>query len=481
MRRYFHFHFRFSFRFRALFITALFAAGACGALAQALLAQPDPNEPLPPPVVQGTQSGTGASSGAGAQNTGAKTQVVAVVGASAVLQATGTGADAGADAGATKHHGVAEFCRTAAHRLEGFFDIHKGDDNTWGRFVLAAIVLALFYLARRLVLPLVFRVVCAAFKRIHLGLVERLIRCLEKPAALFLMVAGVYVAASMFHYSAENAEYPAYLSEGARFLFAATFVWAVVRVVAKLIDFAHDKARARQSQIAAFMPWIRKAAIIVIVVFGALTIMQHILGWPIQTFLAGLGIGGLAFALAAQDTIANIFGAVVVAIDQPFRLGETVQLAGHTGTVEDVGVRSMKLRRPDKALVVIPNKTVASESIVNLSKFTNRRVEQVLGFTYDSTPEQLTAIVADIKALLAAEREVQQNATQVYFRDFSASSLDVWLVYVTNEPDFNKHMELRQRLNLAFMRAAAARGMGFAFPTQTIDLAPSAARALGGK
>jgi MscS family membrane protein len=196
-------------------------------------------------------------------------------------------------------------------------------------------------------------------------------------------------------------------------------------------------------------------------------------------FLAGLGIGGLAFALAAQDTIANVFGAVVVAIDQPFRIGETVQIAGHTGTVEDVGVRSMRLRRPDKAVVVIPNKTVASESIVNLSKFTNRRVEQVLGFTYGSTPEQLIAIVADIKALLAAEPEVQQSATQVYFRDFSASSLDVWVVDVTKEGDFNKHMELRQRLNLAFMRAAAARGMGFAFPTQTIDLAPSAAKVLG--
>ena len=179
---------------------------------------------------------------------------------------------------------------------------------------------------------------------------------------------------------------------------------------------------------------------------------------------SGLGIGGLAFALAAQDTIANLFGSIVVAIDQPFKLGETVKIGAHVGTVEDIGLRSTKLRLVDKSLIIIPNKTVSSEAIVNLSRFTGRRVEQVLALTYATKPAQLEALVQEIGDLIRREAEVNPTSVMVYFRDLSPSSVDLWLVYVAQDADFQKHMALRQRLNLAFMRAVEARGLAFAFP-----------------
>ena len=145
--------------------------------------------------------------------------------------------------------------------------------------------------------------------------------------------------------------------------------------------------------------------------------------------------------------------------DQPFKIGETVKIGANTGTVEDIGLRSTKLRLADKSLVVIPNKSVASEPVTNLSRFTGRRVEQVLGLTYDTTPAQMEAVVAEIRQLIEREAEVETSSVHVYFRDYSASSLDIWLVYVAKDADFAKHLALRQRLNLAFMRAIEARGV----------------------
>src|SRR5690606_29059611 len=100
---------------------------------------------------------------------------------------------------------------------------------------------------------------------------------------------------------------------------------------------------------------------------------------------------------AAQDTLANIFGAIVVAVDQPFRLGEVVKIQGNVGAVEDVGLRSTRIRLVDGPLMVIPNKIVAGETITNLSRFVRRRFEQVIGLSYDTPPDQMETLVEEIR------------------------------------------------------------------------------------
>ncbi|MFN5561616.1 MAG: mechanosensitive ion channel family protein, partial [Opitutaceae bacterium] len=176
------------------------------------------------------------------------------------------------------------------------------------------------------------------------------------------------------------------------------------------------------------------------------------------------------FALAAQDTIANVFGSVVVAVDQPFRTGEEVRIGGFTGVVEEIGLRSTKVRGGDRSLMIIPNKTVATENIVNLSRFDGRRVEQLLSLTYASRPADLEALVSELRQTIVSEPEVDPSVVHVYFRDFTASSLDIWILYRVRDPDLRKHLALRQRLNLAFMRLVEARGLTFAFPTQSYVL-----------
>jgi MscS family membrane protein len=259
------------------------------------------------------------------------------------------------------------------------------------------------------------------------------------------------------------------LGYGSTMAFSLVIFWGLYRMFSSLLDHTHEVALERQLGVAAFMPWIKRTLVALFIGVGVLLIIQS-LGYNVSTILQGLGIGGLAFALAAQDTIANLFGSIVVAVDQPFLIGETVTIAAHTGTVEDIGLRSTKLRRTDRSLVVIPNRSVANEAIINLSRFTARRVEQVFTLTYDARPEDMEGIVNDIRGIIRAEPDVDQTATMVYFRDLNSSSLDVWSVYVVNHPDFDRHMAVRQRVNVAVMRAVAARGLSFAFPTQTMHL-----------
>lgn len=346
------------------------------------------------------------------------------------------------------------------------FDI-RSSGNTATHYIIALLITLAAYVLRRVVTTFIFGCFRQLAARTATTLDDKLFPALEGPVKALIVVVGTVAALKVLKLS-ESAD--ATLGYAYTMAFSLVVFWVFLRTFNTLLDHLQELARAKQLGLAPFMPWIKKTLLAIVFVFGVLLIAQS-LGADVKAFLAGLGIGGLAFALAAQDTIANLFGSVVVAIDQPFRIGEFVRIGTTVGMVEDMGLRSTKIRALDRSLVIIPNKTVAGELITNLARFDGRRVEQVLGLTYDTTAAQMEAIVAEFRRLLLAEPEIDPTSVICYFRDYGASSLDVWIVYVVKDPDFHLHMALRQRLNLAFMRAVEARGLSFAFPTQTVHVA----------
>ena len=351
------------------------------------------------------------------------------------------------------------------------FDV-RSSENTVSHFVIAALFLVGALLLRRVVTGILFSQLKKLAARTTTTLDDKLFPVMEVPVATFIMLTGIFAALKVLKLTASADEMIGY---GSTVAYSLVMFWGLLRAFGAILDHVQEIALKKQMGVAAFMPWIKKALVSVFVVFGVLMVVQS-LGFDVKALLAGLGIGGLAFALAAQDTIANLFGSIVVAIDQPFKIGETVRIGAFTGLAEDIGLRSTKLRLVDKSLVVMPNKMVAAESITNLSRFTGRRVEQVLGLTYETTPVQMEALVEEIRQLIEQEPEVNAASVHVYFRDYNASSLDIWLVYETKDADFAKHMALRQRLNLAFMRAVETRGLAFAFPSQTVYAGNSPAK-----
>ena len=345
------------------------------------------------------------------------------------------------------------------------FDV-KSSGNTWVHFAIAAFFLVTGLLLRRVVTGIIFSQLKKLAARTETTLDDKLFPALESPVATFILLVGIFSALKVLKLSPTN---DVAIDYGSTVAFSLVLFWGLLRAFSALLDHVHEVALEKNLGIAAFMPWIKKTLVVVFVIFGVLLVAQS-LGADVKAFLAGLGIGGLAFALAAQDTIANLFGSIVVAIDQPFKVGEAVKIGSNEGTVEDIGLRSTKLRTPGRNLIVIPNKMVASEPIINNSRFVGRRVEQVIGLTYDTKPEQMEKIVQEIRELIGREPEVDPASVHVYFRDYSASSLDIWLAYNVRNPDFANHLAVRQRINLALMRAVSAQGLEFAFPTTVMHL-----------
>ncbi len=337
-----------------------------------------------------------------------------------------------------------------------------------GGLLLAAILL------RRFITNIIFNQLKRLAAKTETTLDDKLFPALESPVATLVMVLGIFAALTVLKLSPAMDRLIGY---GTTVAVLTVVFWGVLRAGGAVLDHLEEIGHERQLAIAHFMPLIKRTLAVFVVIFGVLMVVKS-LGVDVGAVLAGLGIGGLAFAFAAQDTIANLFGSMVVVMDQPFKVGETVKIGAQTGTVEDIGLRSTRIRLIDRSLVIIPNKMVAAEAVVNLSRFTQRRVEQTLGLTYGTTPEQMEGVIGDLRELLRREPEVDPASVVVAFANLSASSLDILVVYTTVSADALASIKLKERMNLAFMRAVAARKLAFAFPTQTVQLAGPVAQAL---
>lgn len=365
------------------------------------------------------------------------------------------------------------------HLVDGLLQIFdvRTSGNTTTHYVIAGLFLLGAIVLRGVVTRMLFGVLKTFASRTKTTLDDKLFAALAAPVGALIIYIGALASLKVLKLPPSSDLAVAYTST---VVFSFIIFWLLLRAFNTVLEHLQDVARERKMGVAAFMPWIRKALLTIFVIFGVLMVAQS-LGADVKAFLAGLGIGGLAVALAAQDTIANIFGSVVVAVDQPFRIGEFVRIGGNSGTVEDIGLRSTKLRGADKSLTVIPNRTVAAEAITNLSRFTQRRFEQVIGLTYTTTPEQMEAIVTEFRELIRRDEEVDPGSVLVFFRDFSASSLDIWVAYMTKDADFEKSMRLKQRINTEFMRAVQRRGLSFAFPSQSLYIEGDVGRALAAR
>jgi len=368
--------------------------------------------------------------------------------------------------GVVKAPAVTDFIEYLVDLLLGLFNV-TGSGNTWQHYAIASAILVFSYLLRRVVTTNVFRLIQRLSARTESTLDDELAQTLQRPVAALIAVTGCVMALKVLKLSPETDRARFYLQSMA---FSVLGLWAALVTLSTILDHLQVVARRRELGVAAFMPWIKKTLITLILILGVLLAAQS-LGADVKAFLAGLGIGGLAFALAAQETLANLFGSVVVAIDQPFRMGEFVQIGSFMGTVEDIGLRSTKLRTPQRTLIAIPNKTVAQEAINNFGRMPQRRVEMTIGVTYCSKPDQIEALLGDIRVLLRNTPGVHQDFIAVNFLTFGASSLDIQIIYFAADPDLLKAFSLREQINLAIMKLVAANGLSFAFPTQTIEFA----------
>jgi len=355
--------------------------------------------------------------------------------------------------------------------LHHFF---PGIDDGLFHWIACGIVVVLAILLRRIITNIIFHYLKKLAAKTETTLDDKLFPALEGPTAALVLVLGIFAALTVLQLSEHTDQL---VNNATKIAVLGVLLWGAIKAGGAILDHLEELAHAKSMTVATFMPLIKKTLFVFAVIVGVLLIADS-LGAKIGVFLTSLGIGGLAFALAAQDTIANLFGSFVVVMDQPFKVGDIVKIGTAEGKVEDIGLRSTKIRTGARTLIIIPNKAVASEPITNFTRMPQRRVDQTIGLTCDTTPEQMEAIVQDLRQIFRNDPEVHPETIVVNFAGFGGSSLDIQIVYFATEPNWQKHMELRERVNLQIMRAVAARGLSLAFPTQTVLLDGPVAKTL---
>ena len=260
-----------------------------------------------------------------------------------------------------------------------------------------------------------------------------------------------------------------------RGLFLAGLLWMFWRLVDVSAELAwesnwiNERAGSR-----ALIPLARRAGKAVVGI-AAVVLFLSALGYPVTSLIAGLGIGGLALALASQKTVENLFGAFSLGIDQPFREGDFVRVDDLVGTVEALGLRSTRFRTLDRTLISIPNGKLAEMRLETFAARDRLRLACTVGLVYETTEAQMRAVLAGLEEVLRSHPKIWPDNVTVRFKQLANFSLDIEIMAWFSTTDWNEFLVIRQDVLLAFMRVVESAGTSFAFPTQTVHVPREAA------
>ena len=298
---------------------------------------------------------------------------------------------------------------------------------------------------------------------------DLLLERLGAPLAFFWSVAVATLLEMPLGFSAAA---EVWVDRGLRMAAVVTFFWAGIRAVDVGFQVLAETPTAKASGIGrGLIPMMRRATQIAVVAMAVIAVLTDV-GYPVGSLLAGLGIGGLALAFAAQKTLENLFGSISISIDRPFHVGDFVRVEGGlVGTVEELGLRSTRVRTLDRTLVTIPNGKLADQRIETFAARDRCRLFFTMGLVYGTTAAQMRAVLSGVDALLRGHPRVWSEGVGVRFVGISASSLDVEVLAWFATADWDEFQAIRQELLLGVMDVVERAGTAFAFPTQTVHLA----------
>jgi MscS family membrane protein len=330
--------------------------------------------------------------------------------------------------------------------------------------LLAAIAVFLFFLLLRHIFTSVVMVIVQGLahkSKTHYD--DRVISALKGPLGFAFVLIGIHLFALLI--LSETPTIKKILDS----LVVYTIFWAILALCEALkglvYDFTAKFNKDLSKEIGNFFLTILK---VLIFAMGLAAILQ-VWGINVTALVASLGIGGLAFALAAKDTIANLFGSFSLLADRTVRIGEWVKVGTVEGVIEDIGMRTTKIRSFDKSIITVPNHVLADNPIENFSRRGVRRIKMAVGVTYGTTGQQMRGIVQDIREMLASHEGIAHDETLlVNFESFGESSLNLFIYTFTNTANWANYMQIREDVHLRIMEIVESHGSSFAFPSQSL-------------
>jgi MscS family membrane protein len=261
-----------------------------------------------------------------------------------------------------------------------------------------------------------------------------------------------------------------YLSIITNLLLTIAFTRILLRVTEYVGERWLEKTSETESKLDdQLVPFAIDGIKVLLVIFAAMFVLGAIFKANVTALVGGLGIGGLAVALAAQESLANLLGSFTIFLDKPFTVGDTVDFQGIVGTIEKVGFRSTRIRTLDKSYVTVPNKSLVGAPLNNITESTHRRARFFIGLTYDTDPQVMKNIISEIHNELL-QHENTTDEPVVRFFEYADSSLNILITYLVNSNDYNLYVKVREEINFKIYDIVQRNGSNFAFPTRTVHV-----------
>jgi len=336
----------------------------------------------------------------------------------------------------------------------------------WKKLLLATFIFIFALLLRKLFARVVLKQLKKFAATTESTLDNDIIAALEPPFKFIFIVIGFYVATLVLDLPTELDEI---LTPLIRSLVAFTLFWAFFNCVEPLSVFIDKLALKFGTELTiALKNFFAKGLKIFIALIGLTAILNE---WGINVIglLASLSLVGAAVALAAKETLANIFSVLTIIFDKMFKPGDWIMTPDVEGTVEEIGTRATKIRTFSKAIVTVPNATLVNSAVTNWSQMTNRRIKMRFGLEYRTSRDQVTRITQRIKDYLQNHPDIETKlVTFVYLVEFNESSIDILLYYFTKTTNWEEWLRIREENMLEFMKIIEDEGAAFAFPSQQL-------------
>ncbi len=292
---------------------------------------------------------------------------------------------------------------------------------------------------------------------------DKIVKNIQKPLKFSFLLIALYIFFSILLIKNQT------LSLILGSLAIINFFWYVLAIIDALSGVVYKATSKINKELSKeFAQFILRIIKIVVWVIGASSVLS-LWGINVTAILASLGIGGLAFALAAKDTAANLFGSIAILLDKSIKTGDWVKVNGVEGIVEDIGMRTTKIRSFQKSLITLPNSIIANNPIENFSRRDVRRIKLYLGLIYDTTPKQLENIVKDIKAMLKSHPGIAKEQTLlVNFDNFGDSAKELFIYTFTNTAIWDEYLKIKEDVFYKIEEIVKKHGSDFAFPSHSL-------------
>jgi len=338
------------------------------------------------------------------------------------------------------------------------------DHTLWGLSLATWIILTVLIGVSVLVGLLATRILLIVFRRWNSRFGSLMKRFVTGP---FRLMIGVLVFSGIREQFGASLALHGVLTAVESTLMILAVAWILMRLVDVAGQTIADRLLRRgQVQGLALIPGAARGVKIVIVGF-TIIFMMHAFGYEITALMAGLGIGGIAVALAAQKSLENLIGGITIYADRPLRVGDFCRFGERVGTVEEVGLRSTRVRTLDRTIVTVPNADFSGLQLENFSARDKIWFHPRIGLRYETSPDQIRYILVEIRKMLYSHPKVDPDPARIRFVNFGAYSLDLEIFAYVKTTDYGEYLEVAEDLNLRIMEIVADAGSSFAFPSQT--------------